>query len=322
MGHAGSDVESAYRPRSQVLADYARDPLLGTARLLVDQRVLHAGRGAGDVRPGRCRGRRRRRAGAGAAAADQRRGEVMAPIAPHDPDRIAAQVTGPATRRVRRRPDARAVAQPGARRAARDRRARAGLRRGRRPQGRGVRRDPRAAQAVRRGPGVRHAARRAERPRHRAGPGAAGLLPVPEIQYLAYLHNAADQLRGEAATLGFFSNGRLPQPDGAPGGGVRLPEGVRRPLPQRRQRRPRCATSRGWSSRRPRGPTTPPRCCAPAPPRPGSTAGSACSLEPIALYHRRDLHEPGDDGWLAAYPEPAAHVPIGSARAATATAPT
>ena len=29
------------------------------------------------------------------------------------------------------------------------------------------------------------------------GAGLAGLLPIPEIQYLAYLHNAADQLRGD-----------------------------------------------------------------------------------------------------------------------------
>ena len=38
--------------------------------------------------------------------------------------------------------------------------------------------------------------------------GAAhiGLLPIPEIQYLAYLHNALDQLRGEAASLQFFSS--------------------------------------------------------------------------------------------------------------------
>ena len=36
----------------------------------------------------------------------------------------------------------------------------------------------------------------------------SGLLPVPEIQYLAYLHNAEDQLRGEAATLQFFSQGQ------------------------------------------------------------------------------------------------------------------
>ena len=40
----------------------------------------------------------------------------------------------------------------------------------------------------------------------------ASLLPVPEIQYLAYLHNAEDQLRGEAATLPFFSNGQYRNP--------------------------------------------------------------------------------------------------------------
>ena len=40
------------------------------------------------------------------------------------------------------------------------------------------------------------------------GSAVSGLLPVPEIQYLAYLHNAEDQLRGEAATLSFFSNGQ------------------------------------------------------------------------------------------------------------------
>src|SRR5262249_24815011 len=40
------------------------------------------------------------------------------------------------------------------------------------------------------------------------GTALAGYLPVPEIQYLAYLHNAEDQLRGEAATLAFFSNGQ------------------------------------------------------------------------------------------------------------------
>ena len=34
------------------------------------------------------------------------------------------------------------------------------------------------------------------------------LLPIPEIQFLAYFHNAEDQLRGEAATLSFFSNGQ------------------------------------------------------------------------------------------------------------------
>ena len=48
-------------------------------------------------------------------------------------------------------------------------------------------------------------------------------------------------------------------------------------------------------------------------------------LEPIALYHTRDLHDPGDDRWTAPYAPPSAwaheHVPIGVAgrRPATAT---
>lgn len=44
------------------------------------------------------------------------------------------------------------------------------------------------------------------------GAGQVGLLPIPEIQFLAYLHNAEDQLRGEAATLSFFSRAQLDNP--------------------------------------------------------------------------------------------------------------
>ena len=39
-----------------------------------------------------------------------------------------------------------------------------------------------------------------------------GFIPVPEIQFLAYVHNAEDQIRGEAATLSFFSNGQFQNP--------------------------------------------------------------------------------------------------------------
>ena len=39
-----------------------------------------------------------------------------------------------------------------------------------------------------------------------------GFLPVPEIQFLAYVHNAEDQLRGEAASLSFFSAGQYANP--------------------------------------------------------------------------------------------------------------
>jgi 2-oxoisovalerate dehydrogenase E1 component len=43
--------------------------------------------------------------------------------------------------------------------------------------------------------------------------------------------------------------------------------------------------------------------------------GSVCVfLEPIALYHTRDLHDDGDGGWLASYPTRDAHVPLGRAR--------
>ncbi len=44
------------------------------------------------------------------------------------------------------------------------------------------------------------------------GYATLGLLPLPEIQYLAYFHNACDQIRGEAASLQFFSNGQFSNP--------------------------------------------------------------------------------------------------------------
>ena len=44
------------------------------------------------------------------------------------------------------------------------------------------------------------------------GAAQMGLLPVPEIQYLAYYQNAQDQIRGEAASLSFFSNGQFLNP--------------------------------------------------------------------------------------------------------------
>lgn len=44
------------------------------------------------------------------------------------------------------------------------------------------------------------------------GAAQIGMLPIPEIQYLAYLHNAIDQLRGEAGSLQFFSKGQFKNP--------------------------------------------------------------------------------------------------------------
>jgi 2-oxoisovalerate dehydrogenase E1 component len=44
------------------------------------------------------------------------------------------------------------------------------------------------------------------------GFASLGYLPIPEIQYLAYFHNACDQIRGEACSLQFFSNGQFRNP--------------------------------------------------------------------------------------------------------------
>jgi 2-oxoisovalerate dehydrogenase E1 component len=142
------------------------------------------------------------------------------------------------------------------------------------------------------------------------GAGLSGFLPVPEIQYLAYLHNAEDQLRGEAATLQFFSQGRYRN-----GMVIRIPGygyqkgfgghfhnddavGVLRDIP-------------GIviaSPARPDDAAATFRTCLEA----ARVDGSVCVyLEPIALYHVRDLHEDGDDGWLA----PASGAaPLGAAR--------
>ena len=46
------------------------------------------------------------------------------------------------------------------------------------------------------------------------GAGLMGMLPFPEIQYLAYFHNAGDQIRGEACSLQFFSNAQYANPMG------------------------------------------------------------------------------------------------------------
>ena len=40
MGHAGSDYEPAYRRPDEIAAEYDRDPVLCTARLLIDEGVL------------------------------------------------------------------------------------------------------------------------------------------------------------------------------------------------------------------------------------------------------------------------------------------
>ena len=140
------------------------------------------------------------------------------------------------------------------------------------------------------------------------------MLPIPEIQYLAYLHNAADQLRGEAATLGFFSDGRFRNPMVVRIAGYGYQKGFGGHFHNDNS----VAALRDIpglvvaSPSRPEDAAAMLRTCVAA----AREDGRVCAfLEPIALYHERDLHEPGDDGWRARYPAPAEeHVPIGRAR--------
>jgi 2-oxoisovalerate dehydrogenase E1 component len=148
------------------------------------------------------------------------------------------------------------------------------------------------------------------------GAGLAGLLPVPEIQYLAYLHNAADQLRGEAATLPFFSQGSYRNPMvvriagyGYQGFGGHFHNdnsvAALRDIPGLILASPA----------RPDDAAAMLRTCLAA----AEADGSVCVfLEPIALYHTRDLLAAGDGGWRVPYDPPdrwaSGHVPVGRGR--------
>ena len=143
------------------------------------------------------------------------------------------------------------------------------------------------------------------------GAGLSGLLPIPEIQYLAYLHNAADQIRGEGATLQFFSNRQYRNPMVVRVAGYGYQKGFGGHFHNDNS----IAALRDI-----------PGVVIASPARPddaaamlntsaavAKAAGVVCIfLEPIALYHTRDLHEDGDEQWLATYP--AAGVRVGRAR--------
>lgn len=143
------------------------------------------------------------------------------------------------------------------------------------------------------------------------GAGISGLLPIPEIQYLAYLHNAADQIRGEGATLQFFSNRQYRNPMVVRIAGYGYQKGFGGHFHNDNS----IAAIRDIpgvviaSPARPDDAAAMLHTCVAA----AKTAGAVCVyLEPIALYHTKDLYADGDQQWLAAYPsEP---VRIGQAR--------
>jgi 2-oxoisovalerate dehydrogenase E1 component len=317
-GHAGSDAEISYRKPREIEADYARDPLLATASCL---RVAGASvadilerydaiRLAIDAEAERLKDKPRLSSAA----------EVMATIAPRNPARVTEtvrelrEVCAPVEGRPQDQLKACSLAE--SINATLDELLTA------------ERRVIVFGEDVGIKGGVYGITARLARKHGAArvfdtlldeqsilglglGAGLAGMIPIPEVQYLAYLHNAEDQLRGEGATLPFFSRGRYSNPMVVRIAGLGYQKGfgghfhndngvaVLRDIPGLVVACPARADDAAAML----------RTCAAA-----AIADSTLSvfLEPIALYHQRDLYEGGDQAWLAV--DHGDHVPIGRAR--------
>ncbi len=135
-------------------------------------------------------------------------------------------------------------------------------------------------------------------------------IPIPEIQFLAYVHNAEDQIRGEAATLPFFSQGQYTNPMVVRIAGLAYQRGfgghfhndnslaVFRDIPGLIIAVP----SRGDDAVKML------RTCL----KEAHENGRVCIfIEPIARYMTRDLHEDNDKLWTFLYPEPEEVSPLG-----------
>lgn len=137
-----------------------------------------------------------------------------------------------------------------------------------------------------------------------------GFVPLPEIQFLAYLHNAEDQIRGEAATLPFFSNGQFSNPMVLRIAGLGYQKGfgghfhndnsvaVLRDIPGLILA---CPSNGADAARMLR------ECVRLA----REEQRLVVFLEPIALYPMRDLHGDKDGGWMRPYPARNEVIPFG-----------
>jgi 2-oxoisovalerate dehydrogenase E1 component len=326
-GHAGADPETGYRNPAEIAADLGADPLIGTARLLIGAGLLSPGQVLDRYEASRARvlARAAELAGAPRLASAA---EVMAPLAPRCPRKVAAGAAMTAGDAARYRafggrlPEsagpmtlAQAInatltdalaARPGMLVFGEDVARKGGVY--------GVTKGLLAAFGAGR---VFDTVLDEQAVLGLAlGAGLAGLLPVPEIQYLAYLHNAADQLRGEAATLSFFSQGRYRNPLV-----VRIAGYAYQGFGGHFHNDNSVAALRDIpglivaSPARPDDAAAMLRTCLAAAEADGSVSAF---LEPIALYHTRDLLAAGDGGWKAPYDPPErwarAHVPVGRAR--------
>ena len=327
LGHAGTDVEAAYRSAAAMRADGDLDPILGTARALV-ARGSEPGELVDHILTRRTQIRER-----ALELLDRRRlesvAEIIAPLSPRRPDIVARIATTPATDEHRSEVFGGSLPEDEGRLTLAETINRTLI-------------DVLAAEprtmlfgedvAVK---GGVYGLTRGLRKRFGAarvfdtlldeqsilglalGAGVSGLVPIPEIQYLAYLHNAEDQLRGEAASLSFFSNGQYRNPLVVRIAGYAYQRGfgghfhndnsvaVLRDIPGLVVASPSHPSDAGPML----------RTCVAAAIADGTVSAY---VEPIARYHTRDLHEPGDDVWTSPYPAPGEwadqHIPIGEGR--------
>lgn len=145
------------------------------------------------------------------------------------------------------------------------------------------------------------------------GFGAIGLLPMPEIQYLAYFHNACDQIRGEACSLQFFSNDQFRNPMVVRIASLGYQKGfgghfhndnsttALRDIPGLVIACPARGDDAAAMLR---------TCVALA----KIDGRVVVFLEPIALYHTKDLYEDKDGAWQFPYPSLDTYVGIGESR--------
>jgi 2-oxoisovalerate dehydrogenase E1 component len=317
-GHAGSDAEQMYRTASEIAATEAQDPLLRNARRLIE---------TGAATPQMLRGlvadtRERVMAAADEAAARPKletTDEVVGPMAPYHADAGSArgreaQLGDSERRRIFENHLPEESNLPNAQTLAGCINAALTEEFARRPELIAFGED------IGRKGGVYNVTHDLQR---RFGSGRVfdtlldetsilgiaqgasltGLLPLPEIQYLAYIHNALDQLRGEASSLQFFSDGQFRNPMVVRVAGLAYQKGfgghfhndnsvgALRDIPGLLLAVP----SRGSDAARMlRGLV--------------ATALEdgrvGVFLEPIALYHEKDLYADGDGGWLTRYPPP------------------
>ena len=137
-----------------------------------------------------------------------------------------------------------------------------------------------------------------------------GFIPIPEIQFLAYFHNAEDQIRGEAATLPFFSNGQFTNPMVLRIPGLAYQKGfgghfhndnsltIFRDIP-------------GLILAVPSNGADAARMLRTAVNEASQNGRVVIFVEPIALYMIKDLHEEKDGKWNFLYPNIEEEIPVG-----------